>query len=464
MNGNMKCKAVCEDCFTPNGKCYSGTSLINHTGGTHQLFGVSYTVDGGGATDSFGIGQGVTRTVSFSQPVQADLRVWSLQDGSPMEAVRFTPYPDAYIDLHPRHEADVVLGNPWVRIRGNNVDTENLDETTLGYTALSNLSLLGELGNGSRAVRAVEVSITVKYDEYVSCCDGIVTTKYSNDGGVTLVDTLPSNVAECNDLQVLSTTESNGVTTEITISNGNTVPINHPDSSCNCALNIVREPCIKIAAHGRIAPNGNVIYASGAIVTRLAAGRYRITHNLDDLRYTVSGTAVEDLTNRDSGYLQTIEGTHQGNSVEVYIATGDNSANPDNLVDREFYFQVFAEGECITDVSISDGGGGNPPQSLNCAGGSVSANVGSTISINNCSVAQAISDTIGTASPNPEIVLEFSGGTIPTTFTVTIPVDNLVSANYGGNPFTTANIVYTNPNETPTPVNYTFDTVTMTVS
>ncbi|MDB4430957.1 hypothetical protein N9137_01050 [Pseudomonadales bacterium] len=178
----------------------------------------------------------------------------------------------------------------------------------------------------------------------------------------------------------------------------------------------------------------------------------------------------------ETGYQRHISGTTESSNTIAYTDPSPG-ANP-------FYQLRAQQGSSQDDVIQVDLGhftaraiekisvslcesAVTPPQSFNCPNGSVASVVGSTLSINNCEIAQAVFEAIGTASPNPETTLLFTGGSTPAGgFALTIPSDGLNSASYGGgagtsaSPYTTANVNYSGAGGGV--VNYTFDVVQLT--
>lgn len=233
---------------------------------------------------------------------------------------------------------------------GNTVDLSSIDtDVSAVTTSLTGTTLTTSVTeDGSTVADTVDLSSLVTPASTFSVqntgADGETVSVTHN--GIAYPIVHPSD----SDDQILATSfVSNpcGVTTtEISISNGNTVPINHQ------CIQVQTKTIYAPVAHGRVNANGTPAFIAGATVASIGGGQYRVTHNLGTTDYTASLTSLEDTGNRDAGDIQIIDGSVTANTFDVMTTTGDNGPSADAFVNRNWHFQIFAECELLTAVLV----------------------------------------------------------------------------------------------------------------
>lgn len=152
------------------------------------------------------------------------------------------------------------------------------------------------------------------------------------------------------DNQTLTNNDVGGVTTGITISNGNTIPINHPSA----AFTVTREWILHERYRGRSATGTTVQHAVNSTMTRTAVGRWQVrftggTHPNGE-SYTPSVTAEEQSANRDTPDITIVQGTQNASGFDIQITTGDNGGAADGYVDTPWSWGVESPLSVVTDV------------------------------------------------------------------------------------------------------------------
>lgn len=116
-------------------------------------------------------------------------------------------------------------------------------------------------------------------------------------------------------------------------------------------LNVTKEMITTVYADGAIQADGTNVISNNSNVVRIASGQYQITFDtpLPTTDYTLSLTPSDD-PNRDQKKIA--YGNRTANGFTVYTTVDDNGGTADPLDDISFHYQVFAEKEVITDVTI----------------------------------------------------------------------------------------------------------------
>jgi hypothetical protein len=139
------------------------------------------------------------------------------------------------------------------------------------------------------------------------------------------------------------------------------------NNSSTPTLNVTKQTIGYSFAAAQTAANGTNNYNTNCTVTKIAGttGRYSVAFTSphpNGASYPITLGIQEDLTNRDGRIAQVVTGTQTANGFDVYIGTGDNGGTADVYVEEVWYFNVTAEIEVVTDVSLS--GSTSPPSGV----------------------------------------------------------------------------------------------------
>lgn len=154
------------------------------------------------------------------------------------------------------------------------------------------------------------------------------------------------------DSQTLTNNDVGGVTQSITISGGNTIPINHPSTSLNVSTQLILHERYR----GRSATGTTVQHAVDSTMTRTAVGRWQVrftggTHPNGE-SYTPHLTAEEQDANRDTPDITIVQGSQNASGFDIQITTGDNGGTADAYVDTPWSWGVEAPITVVTGVTV----------------------------------------------------------------------------------------------------------------
>lgn len=95
---------------------------------------------------------------------------------------------------------------------------------------------------------------------------------------------------------------------------------------------------------GRVSAFGALLWSANTSVTvqRIGVGRYRLTHNCNNINAVGMITVEEGVNTRDSITPRIDTFNRTANSFDIHISEGDNGAAANTLRDRNFNFIIYA--------------------------------------------------------------------------------------------------------------------------